>query len=372
MALIATVGRCVLLDHSASETPTLPDSWILADSGTSALAVAIADAGRRSENLRDAEVVIPAYCCPDVLSAVRTAGARPVVVDLEPGTSWLDENALLAALSERTVAVVAINFLGIPERLERLSRITRRHGCKLIDDACQAAPRLEQIEDNADCRIHSFGRGKPVSLLHGGAAIGLEGVQAATRLLESGPGPDRPHSLRLRARAYNLARHPLIFGSITRLGLAGRTVYSAPRPPGRMSDFAAEILPAAIEGYWRSERNVEPLLTSALREGRAGSLLSLTAHLNVADLRLLRMPLIAPDRIVRDTMIRRLLRAGIAASPLYDRVLADIPGTRLTVPDSRFPGGRFLADRLLTLPLHAEISEDNIATIANVLDACVT
>src|SRR6185295_2502270 len=115
-------------------------------------------------------VIVPAYCCPDVISAVLFAGARPVLVDLEAETPWMDLTQVSDRLGSSTVAVVAVNFLGVPERAAPLRKLADAAGALLVDDCAQFFP-LEAAEREwllGDFVVLSFGRGKPLSLLGGG------------------------------------------------------------------------------------------------------------------------------------------------------------------------------------------------------------
>ena len=58
-------------------------------SGTAALAAAIS-AAKLLKNKNYPEVILPAYACPDLVSAAVFAGVKPVLVDLEAERPWLD------------------------------------------------------------------------------------------------------------------------------------------------------------------------------------------------------------------------------------------------------------------------------------------
>jgi dTDP-4-amino-4,6-dideoxygalactose transaminase len=79
------------------------------------------------------EVLIPAYGCPDLVAAVVAQGATPVVVDLaDQQTPRMDTESVAAAITSNTVAVIAVDFLGIPERLDALSAICQANNLLLI------------------------------------------------------------------------------------------------------------------------------------------------------------------------------------------------------------------------------------------------
>ena len=96
-------------------------------SGTAALAAAIT-AAIRLKAIDKPEVILPAYGCPDLISAVVFAGAKPVLVDFETDRPWMDLEQLLTKIRAQTVAIIAVNLFGISERLEQLRGRTRGDG----------------------------------------------------------------------------------------------------------------------------------------------------------------------------------------------------------------------------------------------------
>ena len=65
-------------------------------------------------------------------------GATPVFADIDPRTLNLDPDAVEAAVTERTKAIVAVDIFGYPCELDELRAIADRHGLVLIDDSCEA------------------------------------------------------------------------------------------------------------------------------------------------------------------------------------------------------------------------------------------
>lgn len=65
-------------------------------------------------------------------------GATPVFADIDPITFNLDPDAVEAAITERTRAIVAVHIFGLPCAVDRLAEIADRHGLALIEDAAEA------------------------------------------------------------------------------------------------------------------------------------------------------------------------------------------------------------------------------------------
>ena len=65
-------------------------------------------------------------------------GATPVFADVDERTMNLTPEAVEAAITERTKAVVAVDIFGYPCELDPLRELCDRHGLALIQDACEA------------------------------------------------------------------------------------------------------------------------------------------------------------------------------------------------------------------------------------------
>ena len=103
-------------------------------SGTAALAIMLRAAGIGPGD----EVVLPAHTFIASALGVVHAGATPVYAEVEDGTGLLDPEAVEAALTGRTAAVLAVHLYGQMCDMERLGAIADRHGLALFEDAAQA------------------------------------------------------------------------------------------------------------------------------------------------------------------------------------------------------------------------------------------
>ncbi len=81
------------------------------------------------------EVVLPSFTFMATAGAAVWAGLRPVFADVDRETNNLDPAAAEAAITPRTVAIVAVHQFGNPADIERLQQVADRHGLKLIFDA---------------------------------------------------------------------------------------------------------------------------------------------------------------------------------------------------------------------------------------------
>jgi len=106
--------------------------FALAASGSQALAAAMTAVGLGPGD----EVIIPAHTYMATATSVLTAGAIPLIVDIDE-TVTIDPKAIEAAIGPRTRAVVAVHMWGAACDMEAIMDIARRRDLIVIEDACQ-------------------------------------------------------------------------------------------------------------------------------------------------------------------------------------------------------------------------------------------
>jgi perosamine synthetase len=84
------------------------------------------------------EVIVPNLTFVATASAVKHAGATPVLVDVDPDTYCLDPAWVEGAITPRTRAIIAVHLYGHPANMTPLREIADRRGIALIEDAAEA------------------------------------------------------------------------------------------------------------------------------------------------------------------------------------------------------------------------------------------
>ena len=84
------------------------------------------------------EVIVPDYTYPATADVVAIAGAKIIIVDVNPETMLIDYDALEKAITPRTKAVIPVSLFGNPLDYERLTAIKKSSGIQVIEDAACA------------------------------------------------------------------------------------------------------------------------------------------------------------------------------------------------------------------------------------------
>ena len=165
---------------------------VAVSSGTAALHAAYAAAGISAGD----EVIVPAMTFASTATAALHLGAEIKVADVDPETGLVDPASVDALISERTKAIVGVDYAGQPCDIEGLKRLTQTSDITVISDSA-----------------HSLG-----SSLNGRAVGGLADVTCfsmfATKNVAAGEGGAVvTNSAELGSRARRFSAHGIIRGT---------------------------------------------------------------------------------------------------------------------------------------------------------------
>lgn len=340
-------------------------------SGTAALAQAIAMSIAAQTDSAKRDVLLPGYGCPDLVAACICAGANPVIIDLAP-EKYSFNLAHVTACAENAAAIVCPALLGVCMPIAEIKAMLPEH-TKIIEDDAQWFPEATTTQErqsnlanlgnyqlpvecsDSDFILTSFGRGKPVNLIGGGMLLSRisQGSSNTSQALST------PLSFRMKSTIFNALMRPFLYGTLVRLpGLnLGSTVYHRLDSIAPIEDFKRPLVPHAIANYLHL-----PLATADSYGDVGPCAWSKQAR------RLLRLPLLVDSIETRDLVISRCIEQGITATAMYQRPLYDIPNiAALTERPMPTPVSEQLAATLLTLPTHTGVTDKYKMTMQSIL-----
>ena len=107
---------------------------VAVNSGTSALHLGLLAAGIGPGD----EVVVPSFTFAATANSVALTGATPVFADIDEATFCLDPDAVAAAITPRTRAIMPVHLYGHPADMTRFAALAAEHGLLIAEDAAQA------------------------------------------------------------------------------------------------------------------------------------------------------------------------------------------------------------------------------------------
>jgi perosamine synthetase len=290
------------------------------------------------------EVIVPSFTFVASANAVVTAGATPVLVDIDPVTRCADPEAIAAAVGPRTEAVMVVHYGGQMADMEPIAKTCERHGLALIEDSAET--------------IGSTYRGRP----QGAFGDGCFSFFPTKNITTGEGGLLTTHDAELNRKARALMAHGIESTTLER--------EKAERPWLRAATYAGYNFRMS---HLLATLGVEQM--KRLDEFNAGRRRVAARYLEeLAGVEGLELPVIADGRTHvwqmftvlvkgrnRTELLKKLRSVGVGASVHFDPPVHQQPRYR----DAKVgPGGLahtdFVAERIVTLPMDPGLTEADV------------
>lgn len=357
------------LEKELAEYFKVTDCWLVS-SGKAALTLIL----RAMHSLRPERglVLIPAYTCYSVASAVVKAGLSVALGDIDPMSLDFDYSRLESRLTDQTLCLLVNHLLGKPADVDRALRLASSRGIWVVEDAAQAMGSIFQGKaagSRADAGFFSLGRGKVICAVEGGVILiqNQDLAPAIQREYQALPAYGFRENLILLIKAIALAcfLRPSLYWLPAHLPFLklGQTEFSTRFDLRRISGFQCGLM-----RNWR--RKMAKLNRARLeRVQRYFRLLSrldgeaiyfpfkIGLEQRVEEqIPLLRFPLLMKDPKQQDLLYYQARRLGLGLSRLYPDSIDRIDQLKGKFKPDTCPTARRLAKTLITLPTHPLIS----------------
>jgi dTDP-4-amino-4,6-dideoxygalactose transaminase len=300
------------------------------------------------------EVIMPSFTFVSTANAVVLRGATPVFVDIRADTLNLDEQQIAAAVTDRTRAVFAVHYAGVPAEMDAIEAVVAERGIEIVEDAAQAFGsryRGRPVGSLGSIAGFSFHESKNVISGEGGALVLRDATLEARAEIIREKGTNRSEFFRGAVDKYTWVDvgSSYLPSELVAAFLYGQLLARDAILRTRMAvwDFYHEALADLREYGFRL-----PVIPAHCEHN---------AHL---------FYLIAPNAATRDHMIR-VLRGDRIEAPFHYVPLHTAPGGRrygrtsgtLSITDE-------LSARLLRLPLFSGLGEARHRVVERVHHHC--
>jgi len=310
---------------------------VAVNSGTSALHLALEVAGIGPGD----EVILPPQTFVSSGLAILMCGAKPVFADIQPLTGNLDPKSMRKHITARTKAIMPVHWGGYPCDMDEINAIGDEHSLAIIEDAAHA--------------IGATYNGRPVGSLSRFTAFSFQAIKHLT----TGDGGTL---CCLREEDYREARRERWFGidrERDKTSVLGERVYNLNRIGFKyhLNDLSAAVglgnlldLPVNLAKHREIARTYRENL-----EGVAG-----LKHLEYNTDRVSSYWIftVLVDR--RNDFVRALSARGVPASVVHQRIDRNrvFGGIK-----EDLSGQVFFDDRQISLPVHAGLSDEDVAHV---------
>ncbi|MBC8440670.1 MAG: DegT/DnrJ/EryC1/StrS family aminotransferase [Deltaproteobacteria bacterium] len=319
------------------------------------------------------EVLIPAYTCYSVPSAIVKAGLKVKLCEINPETLDFDFDQLKKILSQpgatnsknSILAVIPTHLFGLLADVGQVRKINTDDKISIIEDAAQAMGgtlKEKKLGTLGDAGFFSLGRGKAFSIVEGGIILTNNNSIAdnITKQMKTLPTYNMLEIIKLVIYSIILTifMQPLLFWfpkSLPFLKL-GETIFKPEFPIKKMSSFQA-----GLAKNWQTRlKNITSIrqqkanaFTAAFQ--KKDNLISSMIYENETHF-LLKFPLKIYDTQILDRILSKSEKQGMGIMRAYPDSINNIKELKNYFKNKTYPKATMISKHLLTLPVHHFVS----------------
>lgn len=314
---------------------TLQAKVIALSSGTDAILAAL-----MALNIRPGdEVITTPFTFFATAGCISRLAAKPVFVDIDPRTFLMDLPAVEAAITPRTRAVVPVHLYGQMGDTAALAAIAKKHNLLVVEDAAQAIgardPHGAQLAENAACACLSFYPTKNLGAAGDAGALVTRDDALATRFFQT-----RQHGETARYH------HDFVGGNF------------------RMDAIQAAVLDVKLKylDRWNAQRQaIAAYYTKRFANSPITPPYVIPGANHVFHQYVIRAP-------KRDALRDHLAKNGVGCNIYYPKPLhLQACFADLGYKAGQFPQAEAAAHEVLALPIFPELTEQQIARVADTI-----
>lgn len=291
------------------------------------------------------EVITTPYSFVATTHSIWWNGCKPVFVDIEESTCGMDPEKIEAAITPQTTAIMPVHCYGKPCNMEQIQAIADRYGLKVIYDAAHAfgvEVNGKSVLESGDMATLSFHATKVYNTLEGGALV-MHDEQTKKRI-----------------------------DYLKNFGFAGETEVVAPGINSKMDDVRAAY---GLLNLRQVNQAIEKRHHVAIRYRKA--LRSVVGVRFFDDMPGVRhnysyFPIFINAEeygLTRDELYIKMKEAGVLSRRYFYPLISDFSTYRAlpSAAPKNLPVATRIANEVICLPMHHELSQEDIDRILNLI-----
>ncbi|HDK6580458.1 TPA: UDP-4-amino-4-deoxy-L-arabinose aminotransferase [Klebsiella quasipneumoniae] len=299
------------------------------------------------------EVITPSQTWVSTLNMICLLGATPVMIDVDNDNLMITPEAVAAAITSRTKAIIPVHYAGAPADIDAIRAVGERHGIPVIEDAAHAAG-THYKGCHVGCQgtaIFSFHAIKNMTCAEGGLVV-TDDDELASRIRSlkfHGLGVD----------AYDRQTH----------GRAPQAEVIAPGFKYNLADINAALALVQLEKLPHANQRRAEIAQRYLHELADTPFTPLTVpawdHQHAWHLFIIRVDEAACG-ISRDALMEKLKAMGIGTG-LHFRAAHTQKYYRERFPEVSLPNTEWNSARICSLPLFPDMTDDDVTRVISAL-----
>lgn len=294
------------------------------------------------------EVIVPSYTFVTTVSSFVLRGAIPVFIDINPRTMNMDENLIEERITSKTKAIVPVHYAGVACNMDKIMEIAKKHNLLVVEDAAQAVGSKYNnipLGTIGDFGCFSFHETKNYSMGEGGAIIVKDEKDFLDAEILREKGTNRSQFMRGQIDKYTWHKigSSYLPSDILAALLYGQLIRFDEIMEKRL--YVWDTYHKAFEELEKQGKVVRPYIPENCTHN---------AHMYY---------LILENNEKRNNLIDKLRENNIMAPFHYIPLHSSPAVEKLGIERVDLPITDEYAGRLVRLPLHAEMKQEEIETI---------
>lgn len=291
------------------------------------------------------EVITTPYSFVATTHSLWWNGIKPVFVDIDTNTGNLDPDKIEATITPHTTAIMPVHVYGNPCDTSQIQAIADKYGLKVIYDAAHAfgvEVEGKSILEAGDIATLSFHATKTYNTIEGGALI-CRDAETKKRI-----------------------------DYLKNFGFAGETTVIAPGINGKMDELRAAYGLLELKYVDRAIANRHRIVTAYRQYLSNTDGISFFDDMPNVRHNYSYFPIFVDEEsygISRDELYFKLRDAGVFGRRYFYPLISEFSTYRNLASASKdnLPNAHKMADRVICLPVHHELTEENVLRITKLI-----
>lgn len=324
------------------------ENMLLTTSGTAALEMAsiLIDLSPGDE------IIVPSFTFSSTVNAFLLRGATPVFCDIRKDTFNIDEKLIEGLITDKTKAIYAVDYAGVPCDMDVINDIANRHGIFVIEDSAQAVGSTykgQYAGTLTEFGCYSFHETKNYVMGEGGALVINEDKYLDRAEIIREKGTNRRHLLK---------------------GMVDKYTWHDIGSSFLPSDILAALLSAQLERFdeiMKKRMNVWNIYHEGLVELEQQEKLRRQIVPEYATHNAHMYNILLPTSDIRTELGAKLKEKEIVAPICYVPLHSAPMGQKLGYKAEMLPITEDYGNRILRLPLHADMTSEDAWSVVDAI-----